>query len=48
LWWLGVGVALESLGEPARARQAFAKAQALGLPREDLRHYVDERLRALP
>lgn len=47
MWWLGLGVALESLGEPARARQAFAKAQAIGLPREDLAAYVELRLRAL-
>ena len=47
MWWLGLGVALESEGEPARARQAYAKAQAIGLPREDLASYVDQRLRAI-
>jgi hypothetical protein len=47
MWWLGLGVALESLGEPARARQAFAKAHAIGLAREDLADYVEQRLRAL-
>ncbi|MCW5632060.1 MAG: tetratricopeptide repeat protein [Rubrivivax sp.] len=47
MWWLGLGVALESVGEPARARLAFAKAQAIGLPRGDLTHYVEQRLRAL-
>jgi MSHA biogenesis protein MshN len=48
LWWLGLGVSLEALGEPARARIAFGKAQALGLAREDLSQYVQERLLALP
>jgi MSHA biogenesis protein MshN len=48
LWWLGLGVSLEALGESARARQAFSKAQALGLAREDLSNYVQERLLALP
>jgi MSHA biogenesis protein MshN len=47
LWWLGLAVALESLGDAPRARQAFAKAQAIGLPREDLALYVEQRLRAL-
>ncbi len=48
LWWLGLGVSLEALGEPARARLAFAKAQAMGLAREDLAAYVQERLATLP
>lgn len=47
MWWLGLGVALDALGEPARARQAFAKAQAVGLPRDDLASYAEQRLRAL-
>ena len=47
MWWLGLGVALESEGQGARARQAYARAQAIGLPREDLATYVDQRLRSL-
>ncbi|MBL8323636.1 MAG: tetratricopeptide repeat protein [Rubrivivax sp.] len=47
MWWLGLGVALESLGEPARARQAFGKAHSLGLQQPDLADYVQQRLRAL-
>lgn len=47
MWWLGLGVALESEGHGARARQAYARAQAIGLPREDLATYVDQRLRSL-
>lgn len=47
MWWLGLGVALDALAEPARARQAFAKAHAIGLPRDDLASYAEQRLRAL-
>ncbi|MBL8342574.1 MAG: tetratricopeptide repeat protein [Rubrivivax sp.] len=47
MWWLGLGVALESLGEPARARLAFAKAHTIGLPQPELADYVQQRLRAL-
>ncbi len=47
MWWLGLGVALDSEGHGQRARQAYARAQAIGLPRDDLVSYVDQRLRAL-
>ncbi len=47
VWWVGLGVSLESLGKPAEARLAYA--QAGRLPRLDaaLRQYVKTRLRAL-
>lgn len=47
LWWFGLGVALESEGDPARARLAYARAQASGLAPEELAHYAEQRLRAL-
>jgi Flp pilus assembly protein TadD len=47
LWWFGLGVALESEGDPARARQAYTRAQASGLAPEELAHYAEQRLRAL-
>lgn len=47
IWWLGLGVALESDGQAQRARQAYGRAQSLGLLRDDLAVYVDQRLRAL-
>ena len=46
-WWLGLGVALESEGRAAQARQSYAKAQALGLERDELTSFVEQRLRAL-
>lgn len=47
VWWVGLGVSLESLGKPAEARLAYT--QAGRLPRLDaaLRQYVKTRLRAL-
>ena len=46
-WWVGMAVALESEGQSARARQAYAHARQLGLAQTDLASYVDQRLRAL-
>lgn len=46
-WWLGLGVALESEGRAAQALQSYAKAQALGLDRDELTSFVEQRLRAL-
>jgi tetratricopeptide (TPR) repeat protein len=47
MWWFGLAVALDSQGQGERARQAFAQARGLGLPREDLLTYTEQRLRAL-
>lgn len=44
LWWLGLGVALEAQGRAIEARQAYAKAQGLGLPREELAAFIEQRL----
>lgn len=48
MWWFGLGVALESDGQTQGAKQAYAQAQAIGLPREDLALYAEQRLRSLP
>jgi MSHA biogenesis protein MshN len=45
MWWLGLGVALDGEGHAQRARQAYARALAIGLPRDDLTQYADRRLR---
>lgn len=47
MWWFGLAVALESQGQPERARAAYTQARGLGLPREDLLTYTEQRLRAL-
>ncbi len=44
LWWLGLGVALEAQGRGVQARQAYAKAQGLGLPREELAAFIEQKL----
>ncbi len=44
LWWLGLGVALEAQGRGVQARQAYAKAQGLGLPREELAAFIEHKL----
>lgn len=47
MWWFGLAVALDSEGQAPRARQAYARAQAIGLPRDDLSAYASQRLGAL-
>ena len=47
MWWFGMAVALESIGQSAPARQAFVQARQLRL-REDLDVYAEQRLLALP
>lgn len=47
MWWFGLAVALDSEGQAPRARQAYARAQAIGLPRDDLAAYASQRLGAL-
>ena len=47
MWWFGLGVALDSEGQAPRARQAYARAQSIGLPREDLTAYAAQRLQSL-
>ncbi len=47
LWWLGLGVALESQGQPQQARRVYARAQNLGLDSHELSLFVDRKLAAL-
>ena len=47
MWWFGLGVALDSEGFGQRARQAYLRAQAIGLQRADLISYADQRIAAL-
>lgn len=43
-WWAGLGIALESAGKPAEARDAYQKARSLpGLP-ADLAQHIEQRL----
>lgn len=43
-WWLGLGVALDNQGQPRQARQAYARARALGTLRADLSAWLDQKL----
>ncbi len=47
-WWFGLGVTLESEGQPALARQAYQRALLVGLPSAQLEQYAQQRLRTLP
>lgn len=47
VWWVGLGVSLEATGEPAEARDAYARAAAQARLSTDVRRYVSERLSAL-
>jgi len=47
LWWMGLGIALESGGEPKEAAAAFRRAIEAGDLREDLSRYVLDRLAVL-
>jgi MSHA biogenesis protein MshN len=47
-WWAGLAVALEAEGQPQRARAAYERAAAIGLPSPDLAAHAESRLRALP
>ncbi len=47
LWWLGLGVALESQGQPQQARRVYVRAQTLGLDSHELSLFVDQKLAAL-
>lgn len=43
-WWLGLGVALDNQGRALQARQAYARARALGSLRPDVAAWVDQKL----
>lgn len=47
LWWLGLGVALEAEGRGQQARQVYGRAQAIGVERSDLNHFIDQKLQQL-
>ncbi len=47
LWWLGLGVALEAAGHAPQARQAYTRAQTIGIARHDLNLFVDQKLASL-
>lgn len=46
IWWTGLGISLESAGDPAQARAAYREAAGLGLS-GDVRSFVESRLEAL-
>ncbi len=46
VWWMGLAISLEALGQIDSARTAFQRARAMGLP-EAAAGYVDARLRQL-
>lgn len=43
-WWLGLGVALDAQGQTQSARQAFARAHALGTLRPDLQGWIEQKI----
>ncbi|HEB60025.1 MAG TPA: tetratricopeptide repeat protein [Gammaproteobacteria bacterium] len=47
VWWVGLAVSLESLGKPAEARVAYARAGRLPRLAANLRQYIETRLAAL-
>lgn len=47
IWWVGLGISLESLGKQAEARHAYQQAQQSGTLHADISRYTDNRLLAL-
>jgi len=47
VWWLGLGMSLESLAQPAEARAAFGEAQRIGGLDVDVAAFVEKRLAGL-
>ena len=47
VWWMGLGLSLEALGDRARALQAYGRAQRLGTLTGEVRSFVDARVIAL-
>jgi hypothetical protein len=48
VWWVGLGLAHEALGQAAQARAAFVRAQAQPTLPADVRAFVAARLQAAP
>lgn len=46
VWWMGLAISLEEMGQADAARTAFQRAKAIGLP-EGAASYVDARLKQL-
>lgn len=46
VWWMGLGISLEEIGQADTARAAFQRARSIGLP-EGAAGYVDARLKQL-
>lgn len=46
VWWMGLAISLEEIGQADAARTAFQRAKAIGLP-EGASGYVDARLKQL-
>ncbi len=47
IWWIGMGISLEKLGDSEAARQAYKKARASGTLAAQMIQYTDNRLAAL-
>ena len=47
IWWIGMGISLEKLGDTEAARQAYEKARASGTLAAQMIQYTDNRLAAL-
>ncbi len=47
IWWIGLGISQEKLGESVAARQAYEKARASGTLAVEMIQYADNRLAAL-
>ncbi len=47
IWWIGMGISLEKLGDSDAARQAYEKARASGTLAAQMVQYTDNRLAAL-
>jgi MSHA biogenesis protein MshN len=47
VWWLGLGISLQSVGRPKDALEAFTRAKSAGNLAPDLLGFVEQRLRQL-
>ncbi len=47
IWWIGMGISLEKMGESEAARKAYEKARASGTLAAQMVKYTDNRLAAL-
>ena len=47
IWWVGMGISLEALGQHSRAQQAYQRARTSGSLHGDIARFTDNRLIAL-